>query len=654
MVSILFSACLVLGPLSPGPQELVRHLTANNPSDHDRRQIVRASLPFARGEVRDARHVEVDGEVAHAVPLVRWPDGSIAVLQAHFALELSAMQSRSLRVLPVGAPAVAPAAPGDWPFEGSLPLYTEVCDPWGQVYTARWVADEQPLASLSSPLVRVRRFRGMHRRGDTEFLGAIAYLVSYRGTRRAELTVVLDNGAHDPERIALGPVRFRSFALCSSDDRLRLKPRFARDNALQPPHEIDGGFRQFLLGPSDQIYLGDHTAKAFRFDLFRDAEELSGGQRAAAADAVEAPLMAWPVVGEVRRTRAFGGHGGPAPAGLDRSSAHLLRWRQSARFGPFAGHGDIEDAAAQGTPRNGPSALHNVLRWRSPAMLSAAETMVLQHGLRPTPGVVTRRPTDLAPFRRGLSPRSLQRPHGFTALDYEHFSVDLLYDYYWLTGDAFALAELRRMGSGLRPVLDTVPFLTSRGEGWCLQAGALIARATGDADLLAYLLARARSRVLPEISGPPTTVALAQPPHESALGPTDWFDAPWQMAALVHGLHALFRVTDAPDVSAAAVRTARVMAGPGWVEGTGPKYLVSASQSGRYTLPVGFGPMEGTAVMEIGAFVLAAEMTEESADRAVFARRAREIVDANWARGDGRIGDDRWAQLHLDRKAGAR
>ena len=64
--------------------------------------------------------------------------------------------------------------------------------------------------------------------------------------------------------------------------------------------------------------------------------------------------------------------------------------------------------------------------------------------------------------------------------------------------------------------------------------------------------------------------------------------------------------------------------------------------------------MEGTASMEIGAFVLAADMTQEAADRALFGRRAKAIVDANWAPGDDEIGADRWLQLHLDRAAVAR
>lgn len=635
------------------PESAFQELLVDNQADRAQRGIVRGSLPFARGALRDASYVEVDGRLAPAVVLMRWPDESVAVLQAHVPVEVPARQLARLRVRPVAAPAAEPVWPGAWSFDGELALRTELTDPWGGVYTARLVADGPPL-SLSSSLVRVRRYRGVHRRDDAEFLGVVAWVTSFRGERRAELTLALDNGAHLTDPSPLGPVRFRSFALVSEREGLRFVPRFATENALSPALPEGDGYRQLLLGPSDQIYLGDCTAKAFRIDLFAGGAAATSEQRTAAAAAVEAPLLAWPAVDEVRRAGAFGAHGGPAPAGTDQSTRRWLRWRKLARFGPFGGHGDPEEAAEQGTPRNGPSALHNVLRWRSAALLAAAETMVLQHGLRPSPGVVLRLPPELAPFRQGLSERCIARPHGFSALDYEHFSVDLLFDYYWLTGDPWARAELRRMGDGLRAVMDTVPFRTSRGEGWCLQAGVLIARATGDRELVEDLAARARSRVLPAIAGPPTPVAISQPGHDQAFGPGESFDAPWQMAALVHGLHALYAETGDENVAEAAVRTALVMAGPGWVEGVGPKYLVSASQAGRYILPVGYGPMEGTARMEIGAFVLAAEMTGEAAERHLFARRVRALVDAGWTPGDRGEAAERWLQLHLDREAAVR
>ena len=378
-------------------------------------------------------------------------------------------------------------------------------------------------------------------------------------------------------------------------------------------------------------------------------------QRAAGAAAAEMPLSAWPMLDEVRRTRSFGGHGGPAPGGCGPILGALAALAADGALRPVLRARRQRRCRCQWNAAQRPLGAA-----QRPAVAFAGDAVGgRDHGAAarfasdarqgcPAAGAISRRFGGGSLLARGSVPTGSRRSTTNTS------PVDLLYDYYWLTGDAFALAELRRMGSGLRSVLDTVPFLTSRGEGWCLQAGALIARATGDQELVAYLLSRTRSRVLPEINDPPATVALAQPPHESALGPTEWFDAPWQMAALVHGLHALFSVTEDPDVAAAAVRTTRIMAGPGWVEGVGPKYLVGASQAGRYILPVGFGPMEGTAAMQIGAFVLAAEMTQEPADRVLFWRRGRQIVDANWAPGDDGIGADRWVQLHLDREAEVR
>jgi hypothetical protein len=64
--------------------------------------------------------------------------------------------------------------------------------------------------------------------------------------------------------------------------------------------------------------------------------------------------------------------------------------------------------------------------------------------------------------------------------------------------------------------------------------------------------------------------------------------------------------------------------------------------------------MEGTARMEIGAFVLAGEMTEDSRERQLFARRRAAIVDAGWTPGDLGAASERWLQLHLDRAAEGR
>lgn len=637
-----------------------------------RREITRVSVPFPRGRVRSARRLWAGGRVVPGVELVRWPDGSVAVAQAHVPVEVvsgSAGQPvrspERLRIPAAGvlettlrpAPADAEVAvEGGWLVDPArLPLRVEVEDPWGRVFVGRLV--DPVRLPLSSELVAVHRLRAVHRRGGAAFLETIAYLVTFRGERRAELTLVLDNGA-SPHGTApvLGAVRLRRYSLVTEDRSLRVRPRFLHENLLRPPEpRAGGGWVQHLLGPSDRIYLGDRTGKAFRFDLFVDGERVAESERRAAIAAAAAPLWGLAAVDAVRRSRAFGACGGPAPGGPERSAAALRGWRAAARFGPFGGHGDPEDARAQGTPRNGESALHDVVRWASLPLLWAAETRVLQQTLRPTPGWRPRRPADTEAWREGLSARALRRPHGFTPLDYEHFSVDLLYDWYWLTGDPLARDELARAGSGLRRILEGLPFLTARGEGWCLQGGVLVARATGNRDLVEWLRRRFVERVLPRLGRAPAPAALAQPPHPDAFGPGEDFDAPWQMAALVRGLYALWVETGDARLAEALVRVAEIMAGPGWVEGRGPKYLVSARNPDRYVMPIGYGPLEGSALMEVGAFVLAAHVTRRDDLRALFRRRAAAIARP-WIRshGPGPAGSNRWLQLWLDRETALR
>ncbi len=646
---MLLLACLaVMLPQSPA-------VLVSNPGSSPRQEVLRISMPWPRGQHQELAAVKVAGVQAPCVPLLRWPDGSLALVQIHTRVRLAAGAQQRLLVEPLQQAVEEPAFAQTLPAQ--LPLFSEVEDPWGRVYRAKLQPDTSAGPAgvvLETSLLRVRRFRAQHRslQDGAVMFGVLAYLTTFADESRAELLLCLDNARHLPGPV-LGPCRFRSFSLVSTDRRLLIRPRFAAENLLAPPQaegpsDIDGpsdiegkeGRRQVLLGPGDQFYLGDATAKAWHLDL--------GWQELAAGPALTAFAdLAW-----VRHTGAWGMHGGPAPGPqkeTQRTSQELQVWRQHSDFGPFGGFGDPKQAAAQGTPRNGPCALHNVLRFQSPALLRKAQGMVLQHCLRPLPASSPRLPADTKSFRQGLSQRSQQMPHGFTALDYEHFSVNLLYDYYWLTGDPLALLELRRMGEGLPRLLAGLPFMTCRGEGWCMQATAQIARATGAEELQKLVLQRFHTSVLPQMGKLPSCHVLAQPPHPQALGPLLPFDAPWQMAALVHGLHAMQQTTGDAKLLAAAEQTALVMAGPGWLRGKGPKYLLSARDAGRYMMPVGFGPLEGTALMQLGAFVLAEEMASNPDNAKLFHQRAQ-FLQAGHAKKDAALlATRRWWQLWLDR-----
>jgi len=633
-------------------------LWLHNPSPAPQVRIVAAALPLPRHwGAHSLAGLTVGSQPASWAPRLRWPDGSLALVHVQWRAELAANSSQRcvvhVELARDDATSSPAAAPGTDSWPDALPLHTEAVDPWGRLHAARLhvVDDRQEGAS------RWRRFAGSHAADEgTILLDVQVFLLHRAGEAFGEMTVVLDNGRCDPGH-GYGPVRFERFSLVTDDPRLRLRPRWVEQNLLPPPvpagDERAGCYRQDLLGPARFLYLGDGTAKAFRFDVAWDVAE---ADQARVIEATDRPLSAFPDLDWVRYTGAFGLHGGPAPVASardDLAGPTVGEWRQQAEFGPFGGFGDPKSAVAPGSLRNGPSALHNVLRFRSADLLRVAEARVLQGLLRPLPGHSVRLPAAASALRQGLSQRAVRQPHGFESLEYEGISVDLLFDYWWFTADPLACDELARHGRAIRSLLERLPFVTSRGEGFCASALVAIALSTGDDALLTWTAARMRDRILPRLAD--TRIgALVQPPHPEALGGAAPFDAPWQMAALVHGLHALYRATDDEVFAAAAVEVARRMATHGWLEGTGPKYLVHAVDPQAFCLPRDYGPMQGTARFEIGAFVLAAELCGDDALlHHLFASRADAIVAA--AR--ERLGvlapamrADPWLQLWLDRR----
>ncbi|MEZ5963907.1 MAG: hypothetical protein R3F56_08695 [Planctomycetota bacterium] len=643
---------LLLSLQAPEPAFVV-----HNPSALAQDAVLVASLPLPRHwQARDLAELRVGDDAAVWTPLQRWPDGSLALVQVHWRTHLAgAARVRSaVHCLPRARAAPPPAAvdvAGSWP--SPLPLHTELVDPWGRVHTTSL----RLARARDAGFVHEREFEGVHVSADSgsSLLGARVFLAWCGAERAGELTVVLDNG-RCRDAGSVGPVRFTRFSIVVGDERLRLRPRWAVENLLRPPVAVDddgaSGYRQDLLGPSPFLYLGDGTAKAFRFDAAWDVGDATAG--AALAERVDHAAYAFADLDWVRATGVFGVHGGPAPlasATDDLAAAAVGEWQRDAEFGPFGGFGDTKEAVALGSARQGPSALHNVLRWRSRDLLEIARAQVLQGLLRPLPGHIARLPDASRGLRQGLSERAVQQPHGFEPLEYEGISVDLLYDAWWLTGDVLAREELGRTGAAVRRLLDRLPFATSRGEGLCARALVACALATGDADLLAWTAQRMRAVVLPRLRVSPL-VALAQPPHPQAFDGAVPFDAPWQMAALVCGLHALFVATDAQEFADAAVEVARRMATHGWVEGRGPKYLMHATDPRVFCLPRAHDPLQGTARFELGAFVLARELaTDDLEAQSLFARRALAIADAARTAGvwNPAARADRWMQLWLDR-----
>lgn len=653
-------------------------------TDGRRGEQQRVAIPWPRGLLRALPAVRVADDVAPVVVTMRWPDGTVKL--AHADVRFDAEPGITiLPVVPVSAESDhagvgvegLAAAQERSVFGDRLPLVAELEDPFGRLHVAE-LRLEAPDPALSTDRLLVRPIAvaplvrdvvetpasgGPTQRVEEVLLACRGYLVETLGARRAVLTLVLDNDPPDaaPERV-VGAVRLRSFALRSTDPRLLALPRERETQGLPPPAiTLQRTFRQVLLRPGPGHYLADRTAKAFRIDLFLDGDEVDDATRDAARLAVEAPLFVLPELDWTRHTGAFGAHGGPAPVGeveLGRrpgvALAGVLRSGVPFATGVYGAFGDAADAAAQGTPRNGTSALHNLLRWRSRALARLAEAAVLQQLLRPTPGLPARAPRSTGPFRSGLSARVLSRPHGFTVLDYEHFSVDLPFDWYWLTADPIARDELVRATRHLPEILAAVPFRTARGEGWCLQAAVLAAVATGDVGLLRPVLERLRAEVLPRLGGGPDepkpwTAVLPQPGDVRVLGADEPFDAPWQMAALVLGLHAAWRVDGGDDLRDALLAVAGSIVDRGFVEGVGPKCFVAARDAAVFAYPVGTVPTEGTGWMVVPALAVADEVVGSATGDSRFAKTAEFLVRKNLDAHGAALHGNPWFQVFLDR-----
>jgi hypothetical protein len=235
--------------------------------------------------------------------------------------------------------------------------------------------------------------------------------------------------------------------------------------------------------------------------------------------------------------------------------------------------------------------------------------------------------------------------------------VDLLHDFYCLTGSQFARDELALLGEQLKAMLGrSGPFFdaafSSRGEGWCMKGLVLCHLVTGDPALRE--LARDRlHRVLDRDRGKGAwRFAVAQAPHPVVLdGATKW-DAPWQQAAFVLGMHAGARFFEDPLFAELAVDVAFAMAGAGWVEGVGPKYFVDVADPARFALEIGEHPLGGTALQLSPALVVAAELVrDDPVTKARILRRAFELFEPYRIQQatSGLPAESKWLQVFLDR-----
>jgi hypothetical protein len=518
------------------------------------------------------------------------------VAQAQWTASLGASSATQWHVVPVPTSLSGAFAPHA-ALAGALPQFgAEVQDTFGVTYRAPWVeSGAEPATTLQeTPLVRVRRLHAYHRSPPgqgirRDYLTSTFYLTEFRDQPLVLVDWLFGNdylgaddphGSSDPNLHPLGGVDVNraSFLLRGAD--LALPYRSATEG-IGPPEASADGFTAFPV--LQDSWLGDGQTRRWRFVLLDDAPAATPAARAAARATAQAmidtPLRPLATHASWRATNALGLLGGPQNPPSDaavRVQEDYSAWIQANDFGTFGAHGDPLATGQTGTPRNGPITpeLAHAVQSNDTRLLLVLEQKAWVQALRPYHlyGLRVENGDDLLlwdgvpiyPGSRDLSRESLGRrallghdpwpgyrtrvqaganhAHGFEPFDEEHWSSDLLFDYWTVSGDAWAKDELRQLGESLRGLLRPHGYSTSslqsaRAEGWCMQGFVEAFLATGDLRFRDAALDRLHDIVDRDRPHGHPSGALRIESNEVRTGfpmPHRYY-MPWQHGAVLHG-----------------------------------------------------------------------------------------------------------------------
>ncbi|MBM3960316.1 MAG: hypothetical protein FJ306_00195 [Planctomycetes bacterium] len=657
-----------------------------------RNATVLASVPFVWGQTQDLATWSVQGHATHWRVLQRWADNSVRVAQAQWTMDVPAVSTVTLDVVDGVGSAVGGTFAPNPAFAAGLPYFgVQAQDPFGVVYEASFFGATETLHETA--LVRTRRQRrypysaapnGLGR----NYLTATWYVTEFRDQPVALVDLLVGNdylgkddpaGSPDPNLYPLGGVDVDSVRFFVEGADLAL-PYRAAEEAIGPA-VVAGPRSTFEL--MRETYISDGQTRRYRFVLLRDEPGASTAQRAAdRADAqamVSEPLFPLASHASWRATHALGTLGGPGPAPADaaqRAAADWASWSaNAANFGTWGAHGDFPRTEATGTPRNGPlsQVLGRAVQSRDSRLLWMLEQMAWTQAMRPChlyglrvgnddplllwngvplyPGATDYAPESLGRRRfrvadpygayRTRVPGGYGHAHGFSAFDVEHWSTDLLFDYWTVTGDAWAKEELRQLGESLRGLLRPNGYYTSnllpaRAEGWCLFGFVQAWLATGDLrfrdaalDRLHGIVDRDRDK-----ASPMRAIAVDTDANRPGWpGPLE-HAMPWQHGALLYGLLAAWKHFGDPFALQLATAIPQVVRNA-WVSGVTSPTFGFVADGLRYYVPIAVGgvdvaadhfdaqfgvsfgdaPLRGAHSFLLGGLLMLAETATAAADR---------------------------------------
>jgi hypothetical protein len=686
------------GPAGPGgignPLPSTLDFKVTNEASTARTETIRASVPFPKGSYTTAQlaNLAISGHQTAWLPLQLWADGTVKVAQAQFTDELQAGQSKTYTVAS-GVQALAGGfVRNAWVAQAAATLEfgAEVRDTFQVPYRA--VASGVGEVLQATPLVQVSRHRTYHQplAGQTgigrDYLTSTFYVTEFRDAPYVVVDWVLGNdylgadnvptGNTDPNLVALGnaDVRgawflFRGAAGCL--------PYRSQTEAISDSEAMAGGFSGHRV--MTDTWLGDAQTRRYRFLLRCEDPNAAGAEitkwRTTADAMITKPCFAIASQAAWQATRAAGLVGGPIAGPTDaatRAAAELASWSAtSANFGTWGSRGDALVTETTGTPRNHPLSpeLAHAIQGNHPQLLLKLEQMAWAQAMRPyhlyglqvgaeqqiilwdgvpmliVPGEklgrLRLRDQDPYPQYRTLS-AGQPRAHGWGHFDHEHWSTDLLFDYWTISGDAWAQEELRQLGQSLKGLMRLTYYYTAniqaaRAEGWCMQGFAQCYQATRDAALKTYAMRRVNEIVEPQRKKNHASKAMTFQGNYLNTGyPMNHeFFMPWQHGAVLYGYLGAYESFGEPLLRTIATDVVQTVA-YSWVTNyqspqfgfvaEGLRYYTPASHN---TVPVaanywdslaqgvkfGDSPLGGAHGFLIGGLHLLAEQTPDPAVR---------------------------------------
>ncbi|PIE25565.1 MAG: hypothetical protein CSA62_00965 [Planctomycetota bacterium] len=577
---------------------VVNELFVHNESDTVRNETLEVSVPFALGQQANLDQVGLSGLGTAWRVLQRWQDGSVKVAQAQFTDQLPASSKKSYKVVKGVQALKGDFQQHDWVASNwrNFDVRVRVTDDYNVSYEAG-LADGTPETLHETFLVRERRWRLYLRNANPsagigrDFLAARVYIKEYRDTPFLKIEVVVGNdylgedhpaASSDPNLYPLGPVSFKKLDLLLGRGYVRMRDYLRQGS---PARGMEAGRDRFtVLGPD---WFHDGQTKVWRFDVYC---ENPAGEASAKAKWLEhwkemekRPLRPLATQESWLSTKALGVYGGPLKGPVDaydRCEKRLASWRGTNWFGPWGSWGDSKSSNTTGTPRNAPLSMAGgwAVMGENPRLLEMLEGMAFQQACRTyhmwklevgdrdgryfwagvpfekngrklskeNHGRYTMWQHDpYADYRKGVDWGWGATGHGWNAYDAEHFSTDLLFDLYTLTGDSWALDEMKMLGQCLKAMMRLQEFFTSnivsaRAEGWCMQSFLQCWLATGDDDYKNYALKRVEEVIAPQRQWKHASRAMFFQFNHPLTGypnPTGFF-MPWQHGPVALSFHA--------------------------------------------------------------------------------------------------------------------